>query len=303
MPPDKSEDPMTEPNPAMDADQLIERLRARAADPERRTDHRPSVFESRVGSMSLGELFSTGRSVFGDLMKVVKTNQAGLMPDPQTLGRAEQFERDMTTPATAPPLRQASEAGLRAAEEALGVTFPPLLVRAYVEVADGGFGPGGGLVSLAELVGETRSLRSGEELPRGRTWPATYLPLVHLDPGWTCVDTATGAVIDWDPEDMTERMSEERFQATFSERSPSVEAWLSKWVASKTAADRDKPSAEERWARMAARAQTPEGQARQQRETYRHLAQMSPEERAKWGFDKLYPGFETSQGHPDDADR
>ena len=276
-----------------DADALLDRLRELAADPERRTDHRPSVFESSVRSMSLGELFSAGRSVFGDLMKVVATNQAGLPPEPQTLGRAEQIERDMSTPAPAPQPGRSSIADVRAAEQALGLTFPPFLARVYAEVADGGFGPGGGLVPLERIVSETRDLRSGEQLPRGRAWPATYLPLVHLDPGWTCVDVETGAIIDWDPEDMTERMSEARFRETFSDRSPSVEAWLAKWI-SKTDAARKKPSAEERWARMAARAQTPEGQAHQLRKTFGYLAQMSAEDRAKFGFDKLYPEFEAS---------
>jgi hypothetical protein len=279
----------------IDADALIERLRKRAADPERRTDHRPSVFESSVRAMSLDDLFSAGRSVFGDLMKVVGTNQAGLPPDPQTLGRAEQLERDMTTPAPAPRLGQATESDVRAAEEALSLTFPPLLARVYVEVADGGFGPGVGLLPLEGVVRAARELRSGDLMPRNRSWPATYLPLVHLDPGWTCVDVETGAIVDWDPEEMTERMSEERFRETFSQRSPSVEAWLTKWVNSKTAADRNKPSAEQRWARMAARAQSPEGVARQERKTRAYLEQMSPEDRAKWGLDELFADLDAAR--------
>ncbi len=118
-------------------------------------------------------------------------------------------------------------------------------------------------------------------------------PARYQDPGWTCVDVETSAIIDWDPENMTERMSEARFRETFSERSPSVEAWLAKWI-SKTDAARNKPSAEKRWARMAARAQTPEGQAHQLRKTYGYLAQMSAEDRAKFGFDQLCPEFEAS---------
>lgn len=286
-----------------DTDALIERLRLRAADPERRTDHRPSVFDATVRSMSLGDLLSTGRSVFGDLMKVVASNQAGQMPDPAALGRAEQFERDMSTPAPANALRQASAADVRAAEQALGLALPPLLARAYSEVADGGFGPGGGLLPLERLVRETNELRTGDLVPRNRQWPSSYVPLVDLDPGWTCVDVQTGAIVDWDPEEMTERMSEQRFLATFSEVAPSVEAWLTKWVSSKTGADRDKPSAEDRWTRMVAHAQSPEGMAEQQRKTYGYLAQMSPEDRRKYGFDKLYPDFEASQAETTDPDR
>lgn len=282
---------MTGEHRQLEAETLIERLRERAADPERRTDHRPSVFDSTVRSMSLGELFSAGRSMFGDLMKVVQTNQAGLPPEPESVARAEQIQRDMSAPAPAPDLTSATSEDVRAAEQALGVTFPPFLARVYVEVADGRFGPGGGLIPLERMVRETRELRSGDIVPRNRKWPATYVPVVHVDPGWTCVDTATGAVVEWDPEDMEERMSEEAWGATFSEVAPSVEAWLSKWLARRAAQDR-KPSEEERWARMAARAQTPEGQAHQLRKTRGYLAQMSAEDRARYGFDTLYPEIE-----------
>jgi hypothetical protein len=181
-------------------------------------------------------------------------------------------------------LRPTTAEAVRAAEAELGVTFPPLLSRLYTEVADGGFGPGLGLLDLGGVVRQARRLRTGEELPRGRRWPASLLPLVRLDPGWTCVDAETGRVVDWDPEDLTERASQARFDASFSERSPSLEAWLGRWVRSKTAADRHKPSEKERWERMRARAQTPEGQAWQHRKTQALIASMTPEERERYGL-------------------
>lgn len=285
-----------------DTEALIEQLRARAADPNGRTDYRPSMFEAGIRAMSLGGMRSLGKSLMQDLGRVVKTNQAGQMPDEDAMNRATRLESDMTTPAPAGSLRKASEADLSAAEAALGVAFPPFLARLYLEIADGGFGPGGGLLSLDGVVRETRELRSGAQLARGRTWPPSYLPLVHLDPGWTCVDVSTGAVVDWDPEDMTERMSEERFRTTFSERSPSVNAWLAKWLRKRAAADR-KPSQDERWARMAARAQSPAGMAAQERKTRGHLAQLSREDRAKWGFDTLYPEIEAELRAAEDLER
>lgn len=172
-----------------------------------------------------------------------------------------------------------------AAERALGLRFPPFLARVYTEVGDGGFGPGEGLVPLARLVREALALRTGEPLPRGRTWPRNLITVVERDPGWTCVDVETGAVIDWDPEDLEEHSSEARFQRSFETRSPSVEVWLAKWVGSKTAADRNKPSQHERWARMQARAQSPKGQAWQARKTRAAIEQLSPEERERWGLD------------------
>ena len=225
--------PMDDPTAT---DDLIAALRARAADPERRSGTTPG---RRFG------LFP--RRPAGDLR-------------PTTLDSVRVAERD------------------------LGLALPPLLVRLYTEVADGGFGPGAGLVDLGRLVRETRTLRSGELLPRNRAWPPALLPLVRLDPGWTCIDAATSRIVDWDPEDLEERTSQARFDRSFEERSPSLQAWLSKWVVSKTAADRNKPSEKERWARMAARAQTPEGQARQHRKTQAFIATLTPEERERYGL-------------------
>lgn len=224
------------------ADDLVARLRARAADPKRRTELVPGPLDSVRRFFSLD---GPGRR------------------------------------------RPATDADLQAAEAALGVTLPPTLARAYTEVGDGGFGPGTGLLPLARVVRETQALRSGEPLPRNRTWPPTLLTFVPMDPGWTCVDAASGAIVDWDPEDLDERTSQARFLRSFTERSPSVEAWLERWVRSKTAADRRKPSQKERWERMKARAQTPEAQARQAARTRAALEQLSPEERAKWGLDEL----------------
>jgi hypothetical protein len=279
---------MSEQQDTIDRDSLIEQLRARVADPKHRTEYAPSVLEEAMGSMSLGGMLSFGRSLADSLRRVVDSNQAGRMPDADVQETAEQLQRDMTTPAPAAGLRHASIADVQVAEAALGLSLPPFLARLYVEIADGGFGPGRGLLALERLVRETRELRSGEVLPRNRTWPPSLLPVVDRDPGWFCLDAASGAIVEWDPEDLAERSSEERFRRSFTDVSPSIEAWLAKWLRKMAAADR-KPSEEERWARMAARAQTPEGIARQEAKTRRYLAQMSPEDRKNFGFDELYP--------------
>src|SRR3954471_14774869 len=48
-------------------DDLIRRLQARAADRERRTDVRVSVFDNTFRTLDLGSLLSMGRSLGGDL--------------------------------------------------------------------------------------------------------------------------------------------------------------------------------------------------------------------------------------------
>ena len=233
-----------QPAPPPDADTLVEQLRSRAADPARHTEIRPGGLGAIVGKLSLGGL-GFGR---------------GGGPRP------------------------ASPADVRAAGEALGVTLPPFLVRLYTEVADGGFGPEEGLLPLARVVAETRRLRAGDALPRRRRGPPTLLPLVKVGPGWTCVDAATGAVIDWDPEDLTEWASAARFRESFAERSPSLEAWLGRWVIRKTAAERNKPSAAERQARWLARAGSPANRAIAARKAVAMAAQLSPAERAAMGL-------------------
>jgi hypothetical protein len=44
--------------------------------------------------------------------------------------------------------RPASETAVRGAEAAMNLTIPPVLRRVYLEVADGGFGPGYGALSM-----------------------------------------------------------------------------------------------------------------------------------------------------------
>lgn len=180
-------------------------------------------------------------------------------------------------------LRRASTSDIGAAENTLGLTLPPVLVRLYTEVADGGFGPGDGLLSVAGIVAETLRLRAGDLLPRKRTWPPTIVPLARLEQGWTCVDTATGSVVDWDPEDLTEWASAARFRESFGERSPSIEAWLGQWVTRKIAADRNKPSARERKKRMFAHAGSPAQRAIQARKAVGMLS-AAPAQRAELGL-------------------
>ena len=236
----------SQPGPALDPEVLLEQLRARAADPARRTDLRPGGLGAILGKLSLGGLG---------------------------------FRR----PGRGVPNR-ASSADVRTAEDALGLTLPPFLARVYVEVGDGGFGPEEGLLPLARVVAETQRLRTGDELPRRQRWPPTLLPLVRLAPGWICVDVGTGAVIDWDPEDLTEWANAARFRESFTERSPSVEAWLGRWVVRKTAADRNKPSVADRKARWLARAGSPAQRAIEGRKAVALLAKMSPAERAAMGL-------------------
>jgi SMI1/KNR4 family protein SUKH-1 len=251
-------------------DHLIEKLRMRAADAERRTDVQVSQFDNTFRTLDLGSLLTMGRSLGADLRRVVAANQAGQV-DRRGAARAEAIEQAMATRIEHDLPAPASTAEVEAVEASLGVGLPVALRRVYTEVADGGFGPGEGLLSLSQVVDAYRELQSEGQMPRGRSWPHGLLPVVSRDPGWDCVDATTGRVITWDPEELVERSSEARFQRSFTEIASSVEAWLTDWVGSKTQAE----SMQER---------LQESQVTAAREARASIGRMTPEQRAAMGL-------------------
>jgi hypothetical protein len=254
-------------------DELIARLQARAADPERRADVRQSQFMAGVSSVDLGGLMGMLGSVSGALKRVVTSNQAGEPIDPAAHAEAESFGRAMSTPVATNLSPPADPAVIGRAEAALGFSLPPFLRRVYGEVADGGFGPGVGLLPIAAALAAHERMRTGEELPRGRAWPGGLLPVVERDPGFYCVDTTTdaGQVVDWDPEELGEFSGEAAFARSFSEEAPSLEAWLGRWVGGRTQA--------EEHADLMQQAKADAMNA--SRAAY---AQMTPEQKAQWGL-------------------
>jgi hypothetical protein len=251
-------------------DELIRRLQERAADPRRRTDARPSVFMQGVRGLDLGGLLSGLAGARADLDRAVAASQSGQV-DPEVHAKAEQIAAAMRTPVSPglpPPAEPAAVAG---AEAAIGVALPPVLRRVYAEVADGGVGPGEGLLPLATVVRRHAELRTGAELPRNRTWPETLLPVVDRDPGFDCVDASSGGVVAWDPEGLSERSGEAVFADSFREIAPTVESWLLAWL--------DEPSPEERLADQLAAANI-----KAAREARASIAAMTPEERRKMGL-------------------
>jgi hypothetical protein len=100
------------------------------------------------------------------------------------------------------------------------------------------------------------------------------LPVTEREPGHYCVEVPGGRVLDWDPEDLREHSSEAIWQRSFSEAAPSVEAWLTTWVGSRTQA--------EEMAEMMARSQVEEA-----RRSRAMIAAMTPEERAAMGLPEV----------------
>ena len=125
-------------------DDLVQRVRERAADPASRVEQRPSELWSSVTTMGVGDLMGMGRSLAADLGRLLRQG-----PDAGINARADSIERSMTTPADVPLPAAATESQLADAERRLGFALPPLLRRLYAEVANGGFGPGSGILGVA----------------------------------------------------------------------------------------------------------------------------------------------------------
>lgn len=274
----------------MALDDLIARLQQRAADPNRRVDVRQDVFSAHVTSMDLGSLLGMLGGAAADLKRVVAANQAGRV-DPELVTKADRFAADMSTPVETTLPYPADAAGLASVEADFGFSLPPVLRRVYLEVADGGFGPGGGLMPLAGMAAAYTRMRTGDELPRGRTWPDRLVPIREVDPGFDCVDASSpdGRIVAWDPEGLGEYSGEKAWNGSFSEISPSVEAWLEDWVGGKTQAEQDQDFMRQMMIDEARRSRA-------------YFAAMTPEERASYGFPEVGWEYQIADGLGMDED-
>jgi hypothetical protein len=91
---------------------------------------------------------------------------------------------------------------ISATEVLLARSLHPFLKRVYTEVANGGFGPGYGLLSLTPNVGSDQRSLSSEVREDG--WPAWLLPLWNWgDAAWSCLDSTSpeGTIVTHDDVD------------------------------------------------------------------------------------------------------
>jgi hypothetical protein len=233
---------------------LMGRIKARAGDAERRSDtsamaanspsleamfdaipksHDPAVraylegVNSPLKSMMVDSVAGDGgqaRGLAGAL--------AGLLGGKTMFGMmgGTTFSMGAGAPEVRPP---ASEAAVQAAEAALGFALPEGLRQLYLEVGDGGFGPGDGIYSLGQLVAKHREMTREPAGPQGQDWPAALLP-IHGE-GWDLIsiDRGSGRLIFWDLEGLDDEDEDEgnaAWNASFVEEAPSLGAWLEKWL-------------------------------------------------------------------------
>ncbi|MEO8437255.1 MAG: SMI1/KNR4 family protein [Chloroflexota bacterium] len=259
---------------------FLERLRKRAGDPARRTDHRPSQFEAGIATLDLGQLFGQLRRAGRDLGRMVQANRAGTA-DPESTAKADEIARAMQTPIDTALPAPASAATLDHAETRLGFALPIAARQVYAEVADGGFGPSTGFLSIDAVVERYRAV--SEEVPRTQRWPDRLLPLVDGNPVLDCIDASSsaGRIVSWDPDGLPERAGDKTWQRSFREEAPSLEAWLEAWLVARGPEDRMTDVM--RQARI--------DSVRQSRA---YFAAMTPEERASYGLPEV--GWERQIG-------
>ena len=130
---------------------------------------------------------------------------------------------DMTTVPVPMQYAPAKHAAILAAESSAGVKLPVLLTSLYVDVANGGFGPGGGLLGVTgghtDAEGRTLAETYGAFVADG--WPQGLLPLWDWgDAIWSCVDANAldARIVTYDESGAT------RTQFT-------LKSWLEAWVA------------------------------------------------------------------------
>ena len=132
--------------------------------------------------------------------------------------------------APAPDLSAApDEARLAEAERRIGRPLPPELRQLYA-IGDGGFGPGGGLLGLGELVARYHELTREPYGPLGQDWPANLLPLFDEDPQLICLDLDSGGIVEWNPEEIEDEESDADWQRSFIRRQASLGELLEQWL-------------------------------------------------------------------------
>jgi SMI1 / KNR4 family (SUKH-1) len=136
-------------------------------------------------------------------------------------------------------LHKAEPTSLENDEAQLGFRVPPLLKRLYLEIGNGGFGPGYGLIGMTggepDDTGKTApesylELRSAQIEEPGFCWPRSLLPICH----WGCAilscvscDGQDYPMYIFDPNGHLDGSS---WKDAFFEEAPTFESWITAWA-------------------------------------------------------------------------
>lgn len=209
--------------------ELIERLRRRAHDPERRNDANSTLSQTTSMDAILDKLGSKGdqlRSIKNQLQNLI--GRTGPQLDSLRVATAMPVDdpiRSLFDPLPGPATTQE----VAECEKTIGRSLPSVLMQLYMDIANGGFGPGSGLFSLKRIADEYREMTGVSAGPRNQPWPAKLLPLVDAEPGFHCLDIGSGEMVGWDPQEI-EGYSNAAWLRSFKPLAPSLGAWLEAWL-------------------------------------------------------------------------
>ena len=166
-----------------------------------------------------------------------------LLPD-ETLrelaARARRLETDMgwdgfeRRPQLQPPV---TTPALKEAEARLGFALPAVMRQLYTSVANGGFGPGYGLIGLIggarsdldrDAVEEYLAFRQPDPDDAGYEWPERLLPIAHWGCAiYSCVDCGRddAPVVRFDPNPVDDDWS-----IAFAPEGQTLCSWLEDWL-------------------------------------------------------------------------
>ena len=131
-----------------------------------------------------------------------------------------------------------SRRALDKAETHLGFELPPAVRDMYGRVANGGFGPGYGVIGLVggaltdlknDAANEYRLRHQRDEWDDGPEWPDALLPIVHWGCAiYSCVDCAepTTRIVRFDPNPVDDDWS-----IAWGDEGYTLDAWLTAWLA------------------------------------------------------------------------
>ncbi len=190
-------------------------------------------FAGMIGNMVTGD-GRQAKGLFGALGRMLGGKPMFGMIGPGVAGPGGVFSMGRPGKPTPAP-EPCSEAEATVAEAQLGFDLPGDLRQFYLEVANGGVGPGGGLYSLKQLIAKWREFTREPIGPRGQKWPARLLPIAGEDWDVICIDRDSGRLVYWD----VEEIDYGGWKKSFRDDADSLEAWLSDWLDRSEAAHRN----------------------------------------------------------------
>lgn len=213
---------------------LFQRIAERANDPMRRTYM--SGANANATPLDFGQLMadfqkhapSEAQGLLGAFGKM-QSMFGGNMPGISMMGPGGIMTMGNMPGGPQPLSPSPGEQALAEAERTIGRPLPDEVQQLYA-IGDGGFGPGEGLMPLAEVIDRYREMTREPYGPLGQEWPKNLLPLFNEDPVLSCIDMDSGEMVAWDPEEIEDEDSDEDWQRSFKAEHPSLAALMADWL-------------------------------------------------------------------------